>query len=151
MQYGAGASAVSASSPSGKPALLLLTSTGAGGRGGAAGAGAGGAGGPPLLLSPGDVVEATLLSAPGRPRARVSAAVPHGDSGAYVVALDLPANYTGEVSVVAVVGRGSGGSGGSSGSRDGGDGEKNQLTSSPLTFAVVRSPRVLVTASLPVE
>lgn len=141
---------MSASSPSGKPALLLLTSAGAGGRGGAAGAGAGGAGGPPpLLLSPGDV-EATLLSAPGRPRARVSAAVPHGDSGTYVVALDLPANYTGEVSV-AVVGRGSGGSGGSSGGGDGGDGKKNQPTSSPLTFAVVRSPRVLVTASLPVE
>ena len=151
MQFGAGgaSSAAAASSPSGKPALLLLTSTGTGGRGAGAGAGgAGGAGGrTPPPLSPGDV-EATLLSAPGRPRARVSAAIPHGDSGAYVVALDLPSDYTGEVSVA---GGGGGGSGsGGSGSGAGGSDEKNNQLS-PLTFAVVRSPRVLVTASLPVE
>ena len=141
MQFGSGAAA--ASSPSGKPALLLLTSTGSSGGGG--GAGAAGEGGSreraaPVSLSPSDV-EATLLSAPGRPRARVSSAFPHGGSGAFVVALDLPSNYTGEVSVaVAKSGSGSG------------SGEKRDLLLlSPLTFAVVRSPRVLVTASLPVE
>ena len=98
MQFEAGSSA--ASTPSGKPALLLLTSTGSGG-GGASGAGEGRS-----ALSPGDV-EATLLSAPGRPRARVSAAFPHGGSGSYVVALDLPSNYTGEVSVAVAGGAGS--------------------------------------------
>ena len=134
MQFGASA----ASSPSGKPALLLLTPP-TGSSGGARGEGSGGeeqGGHAPfaLSLSTSDV-EATLLSAPGRPRARVSAAFPHGGSGSYVVVLDLPSNYTGEVSVsVARQQR-----------------ESRSLPLSPLTFAVVRSPRVLVTASLPVE
>jgi hypothetical protein len=136
MQFGSGVS--SASSPSGKPALLLLTST----AGAGSGSGSGNSNAPPL--SPNDV-EATLLSAPGRPRARVSGTFPHGSSGAYVVALDLPSNYTGEVSVAVA---GSGGSGGGGGG--GGDG-KERKAAPLMTFAVVRSPNILVTASLPVE
>lgn len=100
-------------------------------------------------LSPDDV-EATLVSAPGRPRASVSATFPHASVG-YLVALDLPSNYTGEVSVVArapaLVVDGGGGSGA-------GDSKKAASTTATakLGFGVLRSPaRVLVTASLPVE